>query len=535
MKDFPNLDTAVLATVATLGETERSEFFQDQKVSSPTDRVKLLTLFKSYGSTEATPMDPERYRQALKRQREEGLQEGEQKAMKKLKHGVSEQLGFALSSDTGQYDRLLTTDKLITQNFPIWFNPSPEEKDDHKLVAAFAKAPVSSKENDDYHPFFRDNVVPLLPKEFRPEHTYQSAYLKPEHGGKQSPDFSLLHDKLQFACYILTLIELKTKSKDFGKEDKLQVYRYGMLALKAQPLRKDLSLALCDCHQLQCFRVFWSERGLVMQESAPVSLKTADGVRQLLGLLAHARTEFNTPMPQFEAKAPRIAIAGPLGEGAAGIVLQAFDQKDPSKTFALKRFKGETASMAAQHESNVLRALESKGVSSVPKLIASDSIHLLIAPVAAQFADPCEMTAGDYASLLTTLKGAHAAGYAHRDVRPENVLKGLLVDWATSQLMGTRHKPAGTRRFASDRLLTAFKTPDVEVSVSAADDLVSVVRMAHAQVKRLRIPSTSNVRELEDFWTNARNEAPWTSPAYEAAEQGQHDTVMKLLRPYLPD
>src|SRR3954469_1793778 len=109
------------------------------------------------------------------------------------------------------------------------------------------------------------------------------------------------------------------------KEDKMQVLKYGMLVLNTQPERTALSVALCDCHILQLFRVCRTEAGIRMLEAAPVRLTSVEGAKSLMGLFSIALDEIRTPAVSFPPSAPRIAVGGLLGQGLSGTVFRAHD------------------------------------------------------------------------------------------------------------------------------------------------------------------------------------------------------------------
>ena len=88
--------------------------------------------------------------------------------------------------------------------------------------------------------------------------------------------------------------------------------------------------------------------------------------------------------------------------------------------------------------------------------------------------------------LISAAKLAATAGYAHRDIRPDNVLvhdyggevgrAAVLVDWAFAVKMDNHYGYSGTITTASQRVLKSIMDGESFVKMKAADDAASVVK-----------------------------------------------------------
>ena len=145
-------------------------------------------------------------------------------------------------------------------------------------------------------------------------------------------------------------------------------------------------------------------------------------------------------------------------------------------------------------EADTLRLLNDAHCPAVPRLLAqgdpvNDAVpFLVIAPrgeplcmFATTAADPRALAADVAHRVLLALRGAHAAGRLHGDVRPSNVVmedgKALLVDWGVSLSLNKgamRKGPIGTLAFASQAVSCSFDDRAAPWFADASVDLESV-------------------------------------------------------------
>jgi hypothetical protein len=178
-----------------------------------------------------------------------------------------------------------------------------------------------------------------------------------------------------------------------------------------------------------------------------------------------------------------------LGSGAQGRVFEA--QSNAAESLFLKvhnDFNG------FQREVAALRALNTTDVLSVPCILgvgvdaSPPQLHFLASPVCKQI--PCDaslqLVLSLAAQLVNCLEAVHMAGFAHRDVRPSNIVmrdgadgkaEVVLVDWACAVVIrNVAVDYEGTVHYAAADILNALADDRrAKIVPNASHDLESLV------------------------------------------------------------
>jgi len=131
-------------------------------------------------------------------------------------------------------------------------------------------------------------------------------------------------------------------------------------------------------------------------------------------------------------------------------------------------------SKVIDNEKLVLDTLAAAGVArdlqlAIPTVVERTENMLLIEPVGVHF--NCDLYDCHVAQIIQVLKVAHNAGYVHRDIRPENLLRvsndrALVIDWGFAEKVDFKGPYSGTLHFASDAVLDDLRSNKLVYKVS---------------------------------------------------------------------
>jgi serine/threonine protein kinase len=232
----------------------------------------------------------------------------------------------------------------------------------------------------------------------------------------------------------------------------------------------------------------------------------------------------------------------PFAAGAFATVTRG-EHRVTGRVVAIKKPKGDAEARARfQREIEVHETLTHPCV--MPVIDCSESLRTpwFAMPMAArtltkaieQDGDVNEITmVGVIKRVVSALSYAHAAGYVHRDVNPNNVMelregpgsRWVLGDWGLVRLPGVLREPRLTRRAIGTE---GFIAPEAEVDPAAADersDVYSVGRVAHFAVTGVWPRTSFPMPAPGALWTEFVREC--TRPA------AQRPATMADVRPLL--
>jgi len=314
-----------------------------------------------------------------------------------------------------------------------------------------------------------------------------------------------------------------------------QVIDYGERVLLIQPWRNSIMVALTDCHVLQCIRVVRAAQTFQYHLSDPVSLTQKAGVQQLRALLnapfeAHG---YDTPTPpSFDDPPLKLSIDGFLGMGASAKVYRVIEQLS-NTPYALKIF---TRAKDCASEAKILEQLGT--IDGVVRLAAARDRFLLLRDVGTAVR---ELTAQQYHDLVRCMRDVHKKGICHRDLRVENVIVSSdrclkVIDWHSAKRSGDKVNGGGALFYASDAYLQA-RANGADYTASPKDDLISIVRMAYVQVRRLHVALYAIDRRSHEAirkWWEAQAAIPHVYRTvlvqlYASAAAADYDNLCRLL------
>ena len=303
---------------------------------------------------------------------------------------------------------------------------------------------------------------------------------------------------LRFSNLVLAL-ELKN-NLDKHEDVALGALRsYLNHAFAAQPDRNIIFGAITDLRQIFFVRldrtaepvvISTGREPLLMLQGKPVSLadKPTAGFKALCRMLAGSSQQLGCPdSPTLKislaVKGVQVAPRERLGAGGSSDV---FAANLDAQEVAVKVWRqGEHGLFS--HEDVVLRALEARAVSGVPRCLhySSAGPSLVLQPcgipVMTQLAEqaflPPDKAGAICADALDALRQAHAAGYVHCDVRPHNMVwhgtRAYLVDWALARQSGGSVGKLGVAAFCSSAALRQWATGRLH-SFTPFDDLEAI-------------------------------------------------------------
>jgi len=248
-----------------------------------------------------------------------------------------------------------------------------------------------------------------------------------------------------------------------------------------QPFRKQIYGFLLNSEKIQfvrCVRESNNELTWTITDHLPVRKnKQTDpwpqGLNQLLALLVRSSSELG--FERIRSSIEQVQPTEFLGRGASALVFGA------SSGGVLKIFKKEPEGIK---EGRVLEILNGAGVPNIPECVNKNGDTLHLRPRARALKVGLFKTRHAL-QALETLQQAHAAGWIHRDFRPENLMlafynnesDSLLVnDWGFAVQKKEICEYNGTIICASDRILDLIASGSDTFEVLPSDDYESFLR-----------------------------------------------------------
>jgi len=348
------------------------------------------------------------------------------------------------------------------------------------------------------------------------------------------PDFLLVMTESTPVCAPAVRVVIDLKREKFEPSDIAQVKGYGEKVLLAQPTRKFVDVALCNCTHIQGFQVFRSVDGPFMYtETELLSLHDLGGQNLLLALLQNrANGDGFAPPPML----PDIVPLRCLASGACASVYAGRFRDEHEEKVVIKYYRSEDD---GKNEEQVLQFL-AKWLpealrSAVPKFLHRYGPHVVVSPICDRFDG---LVRSDMETIVAVLEGAHKLNILHRDVAPPNILRKrdlgiLLNDWASALVATTPTHMAGTLHFASDFVLDILvngKPP----AYRKQDDLISLVRVVTLQARGCApdLRQLTTEASIQAFWSNMTS-APYQQ-CLEVAEALNYTLLKKVLGDLLP-
>jgi len=343
--------------------------------------------------------------------------------------------------------------------------------------------------------------------------------------------------------------EIKTKRDmgNFGDKDCGEVLTYGEKCLEFQPNRSEMIVFLTDCHIIQFFKIEkGDEEKKIYFQTGQSDVRTlngnpGEGVGQLATLLMFDREtlQMTNPIPNFENHR-NVKIVHYLGKGATSEVYLATDPNNREyviKSFNPKKFGSEVIDNE-KLVLDTLAAVDRNLQLAIPTVVEQTKNMLLIEPVGVPF--NCNLYGCHVAQIIQVLKVAHDAGYVHRDIRPENLLRvsdeqALVIDWGFAERVDFKGPYRGTLHFASDAVLDDLLSNGVH-KVSRQDDLHSLVRAVYAIMHKDAINPLLQLEEfdrIKGFWQEKFKKKKWKD-FEEIAENADYDLLKEALIYILP-
>lgn len=354
--------------------------------------------------------------------------------------------------------------------------------------------------------------------------THKKYWLQAPGEDAVAPDVTIILNAGLVAAETVCVGDLKLAAPT--KNDLKQLDRYVQCIFRLDSFRRSVLAFILTPKSLH-FYVF--HRGLHGRiDTHAVTSHSVRMFEELLGLVAFPDvTQFHFPACRVDFP-PYLNETRFLGSGACAEVYEAIQQFASSEKVAVKIFQNPASK--AQELGNLLRVCK-LGLAALPRVVDGQyDRHLVLAPVGQHKGLTLEGVLG----ILDALERVHALNIVHRDIRPANVIvaegNAVLIDWgfATST---SAQAYSGTISTASNSVLDAVSRSASSVTVTPADDLVSLVRTAAVIWMGLRrhIPREGDacVRagRVLDFW----NSLPGPSLAQKDALRGWERAAMSSV------
>jgi serine/threonine protein kinase len=224
-----------------------------------------------------------------------------------------------------------------------------------------------------------------------------------------------------------------------------------------------------------------------------------------------------------------------LGHGRFASVYRA-KRHNTSEEVVLKVYNAVDGAVCDQ-EYNTLQSLEKAEVSNVPVVIerwmnsgSGEERMLAVSPIGRNILPIVggQRTNGSHwAVLVDVLQGAHSAGIAHRDVKPDNIFLDdnnsvLLNDWGSSCKINVEVLFVGTPAYCD-------KLPDTNNrhTPSASSDLKCLVRSVYSMLT-MQVPP-EDLDDISPFWATCFREGTVWQNAIELANDTNYDVLKSLL------
>lgn len=192
----------------------------------------------------------------------------------------------------------------LRENVAFWLPHAPYSPPIRwSSLKAFRNPPQLGKENEVFHPYFESQVKILCKKmPHNLVHAFDNDFLD-----GRKPDYSLfLAQTAVVALNLLLIIELKphqVNSGAFSDANKMQVLDYGQRALFANIKRQFIFVMLCDCYEMEVFKVIRDNDNPAQAfryESSPrLTLSSRDGQAKMMALLQGSPQDLGFQDPFF--------------------------------------------------------------------------------------------------------------------------------------------------------------------------------------------------------------------------------------------
>ena len=192
----------------------------------------------------------------------------------------------------------------------------------------------------------------------------------------------------------------------------------------------------------------------------------------------------------------------------------------------------------ANNEMKVLQKLAEGTVENVPqcKALATSECEqfaaLVVSPVG-QAVLPihggCRTVGDHWAAIVSTLRGAHELGIAHRDVKPGNILVTesgiiILIDWGSSCTLNERVAWVGTPGYSEPADEDGYHTP------SAVHDLKALLRSVYSMMTQEVPPCGADNETIYKFWEERWGESTCWGSCLAAVNDCNYDALALIFR-----
>mmetsp|Transcript_16266 Transcript_16266/g.37459 ORF Transcript_16266/g.37459 Transcript_16266/m.37459 type:complete len:685 (-) Transcript_16266:158-2212(-) len=459
--------------------------------------------------------------------------------------------------------RLMLHEKRITQGHSFFFTLKelPNNFDTRSFERKAETA--DADENKYHHPYFLDEIRTLVSDALKSGVRIRQQLLWTKHGhwltlddsptNGTEPDFSMIQidcDSSSVDSFVSTRESGVTtpsskydvsicfeQKKKFVETDLMEAIDYGQRLLRVQREREFALTALFHCQGdekiIRWVRVEGGTKGAYTAKiTRPFSLAPGgEGQSQFLTLLSMTSSEIGLVHPLVEPMNAGIScdVRSFAGRGATSKVYSAIlgDREG-----ALKILEPSFVHLVDHEVSTLAKLANLSGVPRAEK-IAHNAIFL------EDFLFPTDGCLRAFVEdLVSCLRGAHALGIVHRDVRPENVMKTaggkvILNDWGCSAKEGKQVSFAGTFRYASEEVLTSV-IQGTDRLPQPKDDLHSLVRTVIALNdvdvrKKLSDVADGNYHDAICFWEKWQQHNPfYAGTFFKAAETEDYETLKQL-------
>ena len=280
-------------------------------------------------------------------------------------------------------------------------------------------------------------------------------------------------------------LKKRRSTPSFTAEEKEHVVGFALQWLESEPARKHFFVYLSDLEYFQLFKVDQKD-GAVLE--SPVLQFRSSGQQWLAALLMADDETVAFPALRLPAFGGVSAVLQKfLGQGSTSLVYSDPDHR------AIKMFKGgkeEDAKRAAATErANLVTLNDAVSRVELPAIVRKmiplrDDVVLSDCGTALRLprvGDKPVFSGSSFAHLVDFLATLHKVKFAHRDMRPDNLVsyEGFLlpIDFGSLCALGQALPYHGTTHYASDAVSKQLESNTL-IEVNPSDDLVSLVRCA---------------------------------------------------------
>jgi len=201
----------------------------------------------------------------------------------------------------------------------------------------------------------------------------------------------------------------------------------------------------------------------------------------------------------------------------------------------MKVFKDTTRQMAIR-ERAVLEILRVANTLNIPTCLdlvdAPTHCALILTPIGVPVMPYPSLNPAMLLTLLETVRSAHAAGWVHRDIKPDNILLDeinvssiILNDWSSAAALNVECAYVGTRLFGDRPSETHVPTRQL--------DLRSLVRTAFCLSKQHLPPLEDNDVAVREYWDRTVQAYPLVGRAMAAANAANYENLAICFRDWI--